>query len=47
MRFGWDSRAAYSKHLKVFTVLPVRHLGLKPLDLRVLDVDVIIHELRA
>ena len=42
-----DERAAPSKHLEIFAVLPVRHLGLKPLDLRVLDVDVIIHELRA
>ena len=36
-----------SKHLEILAVLPVRHLGLKPLDLRVLDVDVVIDELRA
>ena len=37
---------ALSKHLEIFAVLPVRRFGLKPLDLGVLDVDVIIHELR-
>src|SRR5438876_3650079 len=37
---------ALSKHLEIFAMLPVRHLGLKPLDLRVLDMNVIIHELR-
>ena len=36
-----------SKHLEIFAVLPVRYLGLKPLDLGVLDVNVIIDEFRA
>src|SRR4029453_18555372 len=37
----------FSKHLEIFAVLPVRYFGLKALDLGVLDVDVIIHKLRA
>ena len=39
--------AANLKHLEIFAMLPVRHLGLKPLDLGVLDVNVIVDELCA
>ena len=31
---------------KYSRLLPVRHLGLKPLDLRILDVNAIVHEVR-
>src|SRR4051794_11909573 len=34
-----------SKHLEIFAMLPVRHFRLKTLDLGVLDMDVVVHEL--
>src|ERR1044072_98988 len=40
-----ESRSS-SKHLEIFAVLPVRHFGLQTIDLRVLDVDIIVHERR-
>src|ERR1700684_3594691 len=33
-----------SKHLEIFAMLPVRHFGLEALDLRLLDVHVVIDE---
>ena len=36
-----------SKHLEIFAMLPVGNLRLKPLDLGVLDVNVIVDELGA
>lgn len=35
-----------SKHLEIFAVLPVGHLGREAVDLGILDVGVIIDELR-
>jgi hypothetical protein len=42
-----EGSAPPSKHLEIFAVLPIRHFGLEAIDLGVLDVDVIIHELAA
>src|SRR6266481_10050151 len=36
-----------SKHLEIFAMLPVRHFRLETLDLGILDVHVVIDELRA
>ena len=41
------TRERLSKHLEIFALLPVRHLGLEALDLGVLDVDVVVDEFRA
>src|SRR5262245_14550451 len=35
-----------SKRLEIFAVLPVRHLGLEAGDLRVLDPQQVVHEVR-
>ena len=35
------------KHLEIFALFPVRDFGLEAFDLGVLDVDVIVDELRA
>src|SRR5260370_31630122 len=40
--FERGQKSQKSKHLEIFALLPVRHLGLKTLDLGVLDVDVIV-----
>src|SRR5205085_7865094 len=37
----------HSKHLEILALFPVRDVGLKTLDLGVLDVDVVIDEFRA
>ena len=39
---GTKLRAITSKHLEIFALLPVRHFGLKALDLGVLDVDIVV-----
>src|ERR1700709_2542410 len=36
-----------SKHLEILSLLPVRHLGLEALDLRILDVNVVVDKRRA
>jgi hypothetical protein len=39
-------RRRLSKHLEIFALFPVRHLGLEALDLGVLDVDVVVDKAR-